>query len=67
MTYKNGNTGLQISRYKSTDNWEDWPSHNLMLNCTSYLNADAGYEDADGFAAKLTVADGNVFDGCIAA
>lgn len=67
VTYKNGNTGLQISRYKSTDNWEDWPSHNLILNCTSYLNADAGYEDADGFAAKLTVADGNVFDGCIAA
>lgn len=66
MTYRNGNTGLQISRYKSTDNWEDWPSHNLILNCTSYLNADAGYEDADGFAAKLTVADGNVFDGCIA-
>lgn len=67
VTYKNGNTGLQISRYKSTDNWEDWPSHNLILNCTSYLNADAGYEDADGFAAKLTVSDGNVFDGCIAA
>lgn len=67
MTYKNGNTGLQISRYKSTDNWEDWPSHNLMLNCTSYLNADAGYEDADGFAAKLTIGEGNVFDGCIAA
>lgn len=67
VTYKNGNTGLQISRYKSTDTWEDWPSHNLILNCTSYLNADAGYEDADGFAAKLTVADGNVFDGCIAA
>lgn len=67
VTYKNGNTGLQISRYKSTDNWEDWPSHNLILNCTSYLNADAGYEDADGFAAKLAVADGNVFDGCIAA
>lgn len=67
MTYKNGNTGLQISRYKSTDNWEDWPSHNLILNCTSYLNADAGYEDADGFAAKLTIGEGNVFDGCIAA
>lgn len=67
MTYRNGNTGLQISRYKSTDNWEDWPSHNLILNCTSYLNADAGYEDADGFAAKLTIGEGNVFDGCIAA
>lgn len=65
--YKNGNTGIQISRYKGTDLWEDWPSNNLILNCTSYLNADAGYEDADGFAAKLTIADGNVFDGCIAA
>ena len=65
--YKNGNTGVQISRYKGTDSWEDWPSDNLILNCSSYLNADAGYEDADGFAAKLTIADGNVFDGCIAA
>lgn len=67
MAYRNGNTGIQISRYKSTDGRSDWPSYNLILNCTSYLNADAGYEDADGFAAKLTVADGNVFDGCIAA
>lgn len=65
--YNNGNTGIQISRFKGTDLWEDWPSNNLILNCTSYLNADAGYEDADGFAAKLTIADGNVFDGCIAA
>ncbi|MCM1528294.1 MAG: fibronectin type III domain-containing protein [Bacteroides sp.] len=65
--YRNGNTGIQISRYKGTDLWEDWPSNNLILNCTSYLNADPGYEDADGFAAKLTIADGNVFDGCIAA
>ena len=65
--YKNGNTGIQISRFKGTDHWEDWPSNNLILNCTSFLNADAGYEDADGFAAKLTIADGNVFDGCIAA
>ncbi len=65
--YRNGNTGIQISRYKSTDEWEDWPSYNLILNCSSYLNADKGYEDADGFAAKLTIADGNVFDGCIAA
>ena len=66
-TYRNGNTGIQISRYKGTDLFEDWPADNLILNCTSYLNADAGYEDADGFAAKLTVGNGNVFDGCIAA
>lgn len=65
--YENGNTGIQISRYLGTDNYEDWPAYNTILNCTSYLNADKGYEDADGFAAKLTVGDGNVFDGCIAA
>ena len=64
-TYENGNTGIQVSRYLSTDEWDDWPSDDLILNCTSYSNADAGYEDADGFAAKLTVADGIVFDGCI--
>ena len=64
--YENGNTGIQVSRYLSTDSREDWPSYDLILNCTSYSNADAGYEDADGFAAKLTVGDGIVFDGCIA-
>ena len=66
-TYKNGNTGIQISRYLGSDGNEDWPSYNTILNCTSYLNADRGYEDADGFAAKLTIGEGNVFDGCIAA
>ncbi len=66
-TYRNGNTGIQISRLLTTDQYTDWPANNLILNCTSYLNADPGYEDADGFAAKLTVGDGNVFDGCIAA
>ena len=65
-TYHNGNTGLQISRLNITDTYAEWPSYNLILNCTSYGNADKGYEDADGFAAKLTVGDGNVFDGCIA-
>ena len=64
--YHNGNTGIQISRYLGTDEYDQWPSNNLVLNCTSYGNADAGYEDADGFAAKLTVGDNNVFDGCIA-
>ena len=63
--YKNGNTGIQISRYMTYDKFEDWPSDDLILNCTSYLNADKGYEDADGFAAKLTVGNNVVFDGCI--
>ncbi|MDD6052069.1 MAG: right-handed parallel beta-helix repeat-containing protein [Clostridiales bacterium] len=66
QTYHNGNTGIQISRYAGSDPVSDWPSHNLILNCTSWGNADAGYEDADGFAAKLTCGEGNVFVGCVA-
>ncbi len=65
-TYYNGNSGVQISRYTGTDLPEDWPAYNLILNCTSYCNYDKGFEDADGFAAKLTIGEGNVFDGCIA-
>lgn len=65
-TYKNGNSGINIGRWKGQDLWDEWPANNLVLNCTSYDNADVGYEDADGFACKLTVAEGNTFDGCIA-
>ncbi|MDE5564637.1 MAG: silent information regulator protein Sir2, partial [Oscillospiraceae bacterium] len=64
----NRDTGLQISRRSSdlTD-MKDWPSNNLIKNCTAYNNCDdATMENADGFAAKLTCGEGNVFDGCIA-
>lgn len=64
-TYYNGNTGMQVSRYLGSDEFAQWPSYDTILNCSSYCNADAGYEDADGFAAKLTVGNGIVFDGCI--
>ncbi len=64
--YNNGNTGLQVSG-KSSETKEQWPAYNTILNCTSMNNADSAVEDADGFAAKLTTGDGNVFDGCIAA
>ncbi len=66
VAHHNGNTGIQISRMFGTDLLPEWPTNNLILNCTSYANADSGYEDADGFAAKLTCGEGNVFDGCIA-
>ena len=66
-TYYNGNTGIQLSRYHVADlTIETWPANNLVLNCSSWGNADSGYEDADGFAAKLTIGEGNVFDGCVA-
>lgn len=67
--YKNSDTGLQLGRASgSFTNIADWPSYNLIKNCTSFYNYDEETlgENADGFAAKLTVGFGNVFDGCIA-
>ena len=63
---ENQDTGLQISRYRSTaSSISDWPTDNLVKNCTSKNNCDsATMENADGFAAKLTCGQGNVFDGC---
>ena len=65
--YANHDSGLQISRYNTSYNSiEQWPSYNTILNCTAYDNKDIKTcENADGFAAKLTCGEGNVFDGCI--
>ncbi len=64
----NQDTGLQLSRYQTSySTVAQWPSNNLVLNCTSKNNCDnATMENADGFAAKLTCGEGNVFDGCMA-
>lgn len=67
--YNNRDTGLQLGRSESGKTTIDqWPSYNLIKNCTSHNNYDNETygENADGFAAKLTVGYGNVFDGCIA-
>ena len=69
LFYSNQDTGLQLGRAYSEDTQiSDWPSFNLIKNCTSFGNFDEPTfgENADGFAAKLTVGFGNVFDGCIA-
>lgn len=65
---ENHDTGLQIARYNGNVQpyINSWPSNNLILNCTSFNNSDSEGEDADGFAAKLTVGNDNVFDGCMA-
>lgn len=65
------NSGVQISRSGSADNiagirYELWPTGNLVKNCESFDNCDAGRNDADGFAAKLTCGNDNKFYGCIA-
>ncbi len=64
--YNNGTTGLQISG-TSNEPFDRWPANNTIINCTAFNNGDSGYEDADGFAAKLTCGPGNAFIGCIAA
>ncbi len=64
----NQDTGLQLSRYNSAyDSVSEWPTNNYIKNCTSMNNCDdKTMENADGFAAKLTCGNGNVFDGCMA-
>ena len=67
--YNNRDTGLQIGRGGGTqETLDQWPGFNLVKNCTSFANYDDGTlgENADGFAAKLTVGHMNIFDGCIA-
>lgn len=62
----NRDTGLQLGRASTSyTSISQWPSNNLILNCTAHDNADSGAENADGFACKLTTGTGNVFRGCI--
>jgi hypothetical protein len=61
VTRYNRDTGLQLSRIASDTPNAQWPANNLILSAESHDNADSDGEDADGFAAKLTVGSGNVF------
>jgi hypothetical protein len=53
--YECADTGVQLAKGASS---------NLIKNVDSYYNADSSLENADGFAAKLDVGDGNKFYGC---
>ncbi|MFV0633418.1 carbohydrate-binding protein [Demequina sp.] len=59
-SHHNQDTGIQISG-ASAEPPSMWPSHNLVVSSKAHHNADPGGNDADGFAAKLTVGEGNVF------
>lgn len=62
----NHDTGLQLSRYNTSyTSISDWPSNNLIVGCEAFNNKDSDNEDADGFAAKLTCGNGNVFRNCV--
>ncbi|GAA1993507.1 hypothetical protein GCM10009718_34030 [Isoptericola halotolerans] len=58
--HHNRDTGIQISGSESEPP-SMWPTHNLVVSSVSHNNADDAKNDADGFAAKLTVGEGNVF------
>ena len=64
--HDNNDTGFQISRISGDDQIiEDWPSYNVVRHCEAFNNFDPSKNNADGFAAKLTVGYGNVFEDCI--
>ena len=56
VSRRNGDSGIQV---------EDGSAHNLLLNNDSYENYDPGNhgENADGFAVKFGVGEGNVLRG----
>lgn len=66
VTRFNRDTGLQIGRAASTTPRSGWPANNLVVTSESHDNKDALGENADGFAAKLTVGPGNVFRSTVA-
>lgn len=63
--YGCGDTGIQISG-TSTEPFAKWPHDNLVYGCVSHDNIDPAANNADGFAAKLTCGENNVFDSCVA-
>lgn len=64
IAHDSPDTGIQIS---SPDIGRPlWARDNLVLNSDSYDNVDPSMTNADGFAAKIRVGDGNTFRGCIA-
>ena len=62
--YLNGDTGIQIAG-RSSEPYSKWPHDNIVYGCESFGNSDPAENNADGFAAKLTVGDNNVFRNCV--
>lgn len=64
--HHNGDSGIQIGLAKDDPDAADRVSNNLVKNCDSHHNLDwgTGYENADGFACKLSPGANNRFVGC---
>lgn len=66
VLHHNGDSGIQIGLAKESPDAADKVCNNLIKNCDSYRNLDwgTGYENADGFACKLSPGANNRFVGC---
>ena len=58
------NTGIQVSSSDKVGR-PLWASHNMILNSVSHSNQDPAKKDADGFAIKMRVGEGNVIRGAL--
>lgn len=61
--YDNGDTGILICSFPGSHKRE-WPAHNTIEGCISHDNCDTARRNADGFGAKLSIGEGNVFLSC---
>lgn len=65
VTHSAPDTGFQITSPADAGR-ALWASHNTVRYSESYNNEDSSGINADGFAAKMRVGEGNTFDYCIA-
>ncbi|MGL4430699.1 MAG: right-handed parallel beta-helix repeat-containing protein [Silvania sp.] len=63
--YRNDDTGIQISSPEKIGR-PLWASYNRVINSESYANQDPGKINADGFAVKMRVGEGNRLENCYA-
>lgn len=61
--YRNDDTGIQISSPENIGR-PLWASHNRVINAESFANEDPGKINADGFAVKMRVGEGNRLENC---
>lgn len=63
IAYRNDDTGIQISSPADVGR-PLWASYNRVVNSESFSNEDPGKINADGFAVKMRVGEGNRLEGC---
>lgn len=61
--YRNDDTGIQISSPENIGR-PLWARDNRVINSESYANEDPGKINADGFAVKMRVGEGNRLENC---